>query len=113
HNIDTIINSSQKKANLLIEVPTAYEESCEKVEEVLQKVINEAIKEKLILSDSAYLGINQLDSSSVMYLIKIHCDQAERYTVKRAMLKKIKQAYEKAGIKIPYNQIEVHHGKNI
>lgn len=113
HNINTIINASQKKANLYIEVDTAYEEKNAKVEKVLKGVIKEAIEEKLIFPDSEYLGINELSASSVKYLINVHCDQAERYSIKRKMLEKIKLAYEKNNIKIPYNQIEVHHGGDI
>lgn len=112
-NIDTIINSSQKKANLLLEIDTAYEEECKKVEKVLKSVISESIKEGLIIEDSAYLGINDLSASSVKYLINIHCEQTKRMIVKRAILEKVKIAYEKNNIKIPYNQIEVHHGQDI
>lgn len=112
-NIDTIINASQKKANLYLDICTAYEEETEKVESVLKKVIEKAIKDKLILPDSGYLGINELDASSVKYLINIHCDQTTRYQVRRDMLKRIKLAYEENNIKIPYDQIEVHHGKDI
>jgi len=112
-NIDTIINLSQKKANILLEIDTAYEEKNTKVEKVLMKVLDEAIVEKLILPDSEYLGINELASSSVKYMINIHCDQTKRYSVRREILKRIKIAYEKNNIKIPYNQIEVHHNGDI
>ncbi len=112
-NIDTIINASQKKANVLIEVATGYEEDTVKVEEVLKQVIEEAKSEKLILNDSEYLGINNLGAHSVDYLLKIHCDQNKRYGIRRTMLRRIKLAYEKNNLKIPYNQIEVHHGKDI
>ncbi len=112
-NIDTIINLSQKKANLLLEIETAYEEKTDKVEKVLMTVIDRAIEDKLILPDSSYLGINELGESSIKYLIDIHCDQTERYTVKREILKRIKLAYEKNNLKIPYKQIEVHQGGDI
>lgn len=112
-NIDTIINSSQKKANLFIEIDTAYEEECQKVERILKGVITKAIKEGLILEDSSYLGVNELGASSVKYLINIHCDPTKKYNIKRAILEKVKLAYEKENIKIPYNQIEVHHGQDI
>ncbi len=113
HKIDTIVNASQKKANLYLEIDTAYEEKYSKVEKVLKSVIEDAIKEDLIYSDSSYLGVNELASSSVKYLINIHCNQTERYNVRREMLKRVKLAYEKNNIKIPYNQIEVHHGQDI
>ncbi len=112
-NIDTIINASQKKSHLLLEIPTAYEEKVSKVEKVLKDVINEAIKEKLIFDDSIYAGVNELASHSVQYLINIHCDQNKRYNIKRIILERVKLAYEKNNIKIPYEQIEVHHGQDI
>ncbi len=112
-NIDTIINASQKKANLLLNIPTAYEEKVSKVETVLKEVIDVAIKDKLIYDDSIYSGVNELGSSSVDYLINIHCDQNNKYMIKRAMLERVKLAYEKNNIKIPYDQIEVHHGQDI
>lgn len=112
-NIDTIINASQKKANLYMDIPTAYEEKVEKVEKVLMDVVNQAIEDKVILPDSTYLGVNGLDSSAVNYLINIHCNQDDRYKVKREILKRVKEAYDKNKIKIPYEQIEVHHGKDI
>lgn len=112
-NIDTLINSSQKKANLMLEIPTAYECQTEKVERVLTEVLNKSIKDNLIFADSEYLGITELGNSAVIYLINVHCDQANKYNIKREMLKRIKISYEKNNIKIPYDQIEVHNGKAI
>ena len=112
-NIDTIVNLSQKKANLYLEIDTAYEEKESKVEKVLMGVIDKAIVEKLILPDSEYLGINDLGASSIKYLVKINCDQNKKHQIKRDILEKVKIAYEKNNIKIPYNQIEVHHGQDI
>ncbi len=112
-NIDTIINSSQKKAHIYMNIPTAYEEKQDKVEKVLMEVINQAILDKLILNDSAYLGINSFDASAISYQLDIHCGQDDRSQVKREMFKRVKVAYDKNKIKIPYSQIEVHHGKDI
>ena len=112
-NIDTIINASQKKATLYINIPTAYEEKVEKVEQVLVDVIEQAKKDKVVLPDSAYLGVNGLESSQVNYLIYVVCNQDDRYRVNREILKRVKLAYDQNKIKIPYEQIEVHHGKDI
>lgn len=112
-NIDSLINLSQKKANILIDIDVAYEEKTSKVEKILNKVIEEAIEEKLILPDSTYLGINELSASSVKYLINIHCDQNNRYGIRRDILKRVKESFEKNNIKIPYPQLEVHSGKEI
>ena len=112
-NIDTIINASQKKATLYINIPTAYEESVEKVEKVLTQVIEQAKNDKVVFPDSAYLGVNGLESSKVNYLIYVVCNQDDRYKVNREILKRVKLAYDQNKIKIPYEQLEVHHGKDI
>ncbi len=112
-NMSSVENYSQNDAGVLLEIPTAYEEETKKVEDALQEVIKESIKEKLIFDNSGYLGINSLDSSSINYAIIVYCKSANRWSTKRMMLKKIKEKYEEKNIKIPYNQIEVHNGKEI
>ncbi len=112
-NIDTIINVSQEKSHWYLEIDTAYEEDNLKVAKVLQDVVKKAIEDGLIYKDSAYLGINALSSSSVRYILDIHCNQDDRYKIKRAILERIKVAYDQNNIKIPYNQIEVHNGKKL
>lgn len=110
-NIDKIKNLSQKSSNLLIKVPTAYEEKEEKVRKVLNEAVSEIIKETDADEQSEYLGVDDFASSAVMYLIKIHCPQDKRWTVRRESLNIIKKLYDKNNIKIPYNQIEVHNAK--
>ena len=110
-NIDKIINISQKSSNLYIKVPTAYEEKEEKVRKVLIKAIEEIIKNTDADDKSEYLGIDELGESSISYIIKVHCPNDKRITVKRKSLAIIKEFYDKNGIKIPYNQIEVHNAK--
>lgn len=110
-NIDKIKNLSQKSSNIMIKVPTPYEEKEDKVKKVLNDAIAEIIKTTDADEDSSYLGIDDFDSSSVSYLVKIHCSQDKRWTVRRESLNIIKRYYDKNNIKIPYTQIEVHNAK--
>ena len=112
-NIDTIINASQKKATLYINISTSYDEKVEKVEKVLSEVVEKAISDKVVFADSAYLGVNGFEDSEVKYLIYVVCNQDDRYKVNREILRRVKLAYDKNKIKIPYKKIEVHHGKDI
>jgi len=113
-NIDKIINLSQKKKILMLDIPTAYEEDHVKVEKVLNEVLEKIKKDKDVIADeTVYLGINDFGTSSISYLIKIKCIQGSQYRVKREVYKLIKEAYEKNNIKIPFDQIEVHHGQDI
>lgn len=112
-NINSIVNLSQHRAGLYIKIPTAYEEDVEKIERVLNEVIDESKKIPGVLKDSKYLGIDSMDDSAIVYTILIQCRQDNQWQIKRDVLKLIKLAYEKENIKIPYPQIEVHNGKKI
>ena len=113
-NISEIINLSQEKAAIIINIPIAYEEDPDRVEEVISSILVKIAKDKDVLDDTCtYLGVNELDSSSVNYMIRFLSDHDKQWTTKRNALKIIKQELDKAGIKIPYNQIEVHNGKDI
>lgn len=111
-NIDEIINLSQKTASSLIVIPTAYEEKLEKVEKILNEVVEEIKTWETIDSDkTAYIGITELADSSVNYGIRYYCSPGKVWQYKRDALRLIKSKYDKNNIKIPYNQIEVHNGK--
>ena len=111
-NIDEIINLSQKTASSLIVIPTAYEEKLEKVEKILNEVVEEIKTWETIDSDkTAYIGITELADSSVNYGIRYNCSPGKVWQYKRDALRLIKSKYDKNNIKIPYNQIEVHNGK--
>ncbi len=113
-NVDKIINLSQKKCSIMLTIPTAYECDHKKVEKILNKVLTKLKKETEVSEDDTeYLGIDAFESSSISYLIKIKCSQGSQFKIKRLALKLIKEAYEENDIKIPYDQIEVHNGKDI
>jgi len=110
-NIDKIKNLSQKSSNLFLTIPTAYEEKEEVVKKVLEDSIKKIIKETEADEESTYLGIENFSSSSIDYIIKIHCPNEKRWAVKRKALIIIKNEYDKNNIKIPYTQVEVHNAK--
>ncbi len=112
-NIDAVINISQKPANVVIDIPTAYEEKTPKVEKAITKILNEIKKIEGIKKEPTYLGISSLDDSCVKYSISIICPQDNQWQIKRETLKIIKLIYEKEKIKIPYPQIEVHHEQEV
>lgn len=112
-NIDKIINISKEKSAIFITVPTAYEEKIEKVEKVLEDVLNISKEKYKDIEKVEYLGIESFSSSSIDYAIRITCKRETQWDVKRLILKEIKLAYDSNKIKIPYNQLEVHNGIKI
>lgn len=112
-NIDKIINISQERASLLLNIPTAYEEDTLKVEKVLKDTLNNFEENNSEVIKAEYLGIDALNDSSINYQVLINCRRGKQWELKRKFLKEIKLAYEKNNIKIPYNQLEVHNGSKI
>lgn len=110
-NIDRVINISQEKATIILNIPTAYEEKYEKVEKVLVSTLEKIKELHSEITNAEFLGIEELCSSNITYSIKVTCIRMTQWDIKRVLLKEIKQAYDKNKIKIPYNQLEVHNAK--
>ncbi len=111
-NITEIINLSQKLACFTVNVPTGYDDEIAKVEEVLTNV-SKNIKKVKNITDCQFLGMEEFDSSSVNYAVRVWCKKGTQWDMKRVVLKMIKQAYEENNLTIPYQQIEVHNGKKL
>lgn len=113
-NIDKVINISHERASVVISIPTAYEEKYSKVEKVLNQVMVNAKEKYENIDEVSFLGIDSFGESGVIYSIRFSCKKREtQWDLKRAVLKDIKEAYDKNNIKIPYNQLEVHNGFKI
>ena len=99
--IDRIINLSQKQAVITIEVPTAPECESLKVSKTLISIIEKVKKYSYVDAEgSYYAGIDRLDSKMVVYTFNIKCQQGKQTELKREVLGMIKEAYEKAALKL-------------
>ena len=108
--IAQVINLSKKTSSVDIKVPIAYEGDTDKALKVLDKVKENIDSFDLSTKPTEVLGVDELNSSSVDYLIRAYCKAGNQYDLKRKMLKEVKDVLDKNNIKIPYNQIEVHNG---
>lgn len=111
--ITNVINYSLKSFSFPINIDVAYEENHEKVIKILDKVIEDLVKENKYVKKGSSAGINSLDESSIKYLLNITCNPKEQFLAKRQVLLKVKESFDKNKVKIPYKQIEVHNGKGI
>lgn len=112
HTITEIINYNLAPNTAIVDISVAYEEDLEKVEKTLDN-LNTTLRKKYpkIKKNLVVLGVDELDASSVNYKVALETTTSEYFTVQRILRKEIKQAFDKANIKIPYPQIEVHNGK--
>ncbi len=111
-NITEVINLSQQTACFTLKIPTSYEDKLDLVEKVLANVADD-VKEVKDIHDCQYLGIEEFDSSSINYAVRVWCKRGTQWDMQRLVLKMVKQAYDKNKLTIPYQQIEVHNGKEI
>lgn len=112
HYMDNIINYSLHNSLAIVDVGTDYAHSPKEVEDVLNKLANNLNGTiEYAKGDIKILGINALDNSAVIYRVTVEVNSMKQYEVERFLRKKIKEAFDKANIKIPFPQIEVHNGK--
>ena len=112
HYMDNIINYSENNSLAVVDVSIAYEIKEEKIEKVFNTLITD-LKGKLeyATKDIEVWGINELSDSGVIYRVVVETKPMKHIATERILRKEIKKAFDNAGIKIPYTQIEVHNGK--
>lgn len=111
-NIGEIKNLSYKDTNTFIELPVAYESNEETVVKVIKEVLGKISDWKISTKPGEYLGVNNLNSSSVDHYVVVHSNSEDKFAIKRRALSEFKKAFDKNKIKIPYTQVEVYtHGK--
>lgn len=112
HTITQIINYNLANNLAVVEVSVSYKEDLNKVEKVLAELSKKMKEEyKNIKTNIQILGVEELDSSGIIYKIALETPPAEHFEIQRVLRKEIKLAFDKAKIEIPYQQIEVHNGK--
>ena len=105
-----VINYNLSNPKLYLKIPFSYDEKIEKVEKVLQSILDDIKKEKDVISANL-LGVDNFAASNIDYALEVICEPNTQYTIKRLLLRKIKISFDENKIVIPYNQIDVHIDK--
>ncbi len=114
HTINEIVNYSMKPSLAIVDISVSYESDLNKVEKVLEKTMKKIDETYKDLKGKCELwGVEALSESSVVYRIVVLTKPLENFMVQRQMRKDFKLALDKAGIKIPYQQIEVHNEQGV
>lgn len=108
--ISEIENLSQKSHGIFITIPTPFNMKNEKMIVIFNEICKEISKNKMC-QDAELLGIDNFNTSSIDYLIRIKCSVSDRYALRRESLKIIKNKFDEEKIHIPYQVVEVHNGK--
>ncbi len=109
--ISKISNLTENWARAVLKIGVSYNDDMEKVISVLNRVGEEMWsdpewKEKL-LEKPQCLGVDSFEDSSVVYLMIAKTKAGAQWSTARELRKRIKDAFDKEGIEIPYPYLNI------
>jgi len=110
-DLGNIINRSEKGSVAVTEVGVSYATDLDALEAKMDKMLSE-IQEKhkdIFTGTIKYLGVEELGDSSVVLKFKAPVDEKDIFNGRRVLNKELKCAFDKAGIEIPFPQLDVHN----
>jgi len=112
--ITTVTNMSRGHAQAVVDVGVAYRENVDDVLEVMKAVgaqmRSDAALAPKILDELEIAGVERLDDSAVVLRCRFKVVPLEQWNVRREFLRRIKAAFDAAGIEIPFPHLTLYPG---
>lgn len=112
HNgkIDRLINFSKGHIVAAVDVSVGYEENVDRVINVLEAVCSDVFEshEELFNTCPQVLGVTKLDESAMIIRIISDEDATNKFQAEIILRQKIKEAFDKNGIEIPYHKSVIY-----
>lgn len=90
----------------MINLPMSYGLPLEKAEEIVNAVVKKMEDDDRV-EKIAYLGVQELDGSSIGYRVKYECEPCVRGGVGRAIKRTFLLELDRHGESVPYNKLEI------
>lgn len=109
--IKVVTNRTRGAMRALVEIGIAYEQDIDRAITVIEEV-NKEIKSTndAVVEGPNTLGVTNLGDSGVIIRIVANTKPMEQWAVEREIRKKIKEAFDRENIEIPYSKIVVYQG---
>lgn len=103
----TIVNySSEANRKLVLKFTASYDAPIETVKEALMEVIK---ADKRILGDPApFVNVSAYLDSSIEYMVAVWVKNSEYWDVNWSVIENVKHSFDKHGVEMSYNHINVH-----
>ena len=102
-----VINySTHPQRRLDLTIGIGYDDDMNTAIEVVKSVIK--ANSQIYETPEPYIAITNLGDNSVDVTMRVWCSGDDIWTLKFDLLKSVKEAFDQAGITIPYPQIDVH-----
>lgn len=115
--ISAVTNSTMDFAYSVIDIGIAYKEEVDAAVQVMQKVGEELRADPdwsaKITEDMAVFGVQELADSAVTIRVRFKTTPGDQWALRREYNKRIKSAFDKVGIEIPYPHLTVYPGAGV
>lgn len=115
--ITTVTNRSTEFAFALLEVGVAYKTNIDQAFDVVRKVAQDMRQDPVvgpkIIGDIEVAGVESLADSSINLRSRIRVLPLAQWEVRRAFLKRIKEAFDASGIEIPFPHRTLYSGNSL
>ncbi len=110
--IHVVTNRTRGAMRALVSIGIAYEEDIDRAIKVIERVSKE-IRDtnQFVLEGPTVLGVVALDASSVVIRVVAKTEPMEQWGVERELMKKIKEAFDRENIEIPYSKMVLYKGE--
>jgi small conductance mechanosensitive channel len=114
-SITTLSNLSSEWSAHVFDLGVAYKENTDRVSEVIIEVGNQMRQDeefgKLIIQDIEIFGVNEFADSAVVIKGRIKTKPQRQWIVGREFNRRIKHAFDAAGIEIPFPHRSLYFGE--
>jgi small-conductance mechanosensitive channel len=113
--VTTLSNLTNDWSAYVFDIGVAYKENTDKVIEVMNRVGSEMKQDKILgsfmLEEPEIFGVDKFDNSAVVIKGRIKTKPIRQWQVGREYLRRIKLAFDDAGIEIPFPHQTLYFGE--
>jgi small conductance mechanosensitive channel len=114
-SIDAVMNYSKEFSRTVIDIGVAYREDVDEVIDIIKEVGEEMRNDpeysKNILEPIEVFGLQKFDDSAIVVRARMTTKPLKQWGLKRAFNRRIKKAFDKQGIEIPFPHRTVYMGE--
>lgn len=115
--IDTLSNMSKEWSAIILDIGVAYKEDLDHVSQVMQKVGDEMYNDtkyrSIMLQRLEILGLNEFGDSALIVRARLKTVPGVQWSTAREYRKRLKKAFDKENIEIPFPHRTIYWGEEI
>lgn len=113
--VTTLSNLTQEWSAYVFDIGVAYKEDTDRVTAVLRQVLDAMKKDekfgRLMIDEPEIFGVDKFDDSAVIIKGRIKTRPIRQWDVGREFLRRVKHAFDKEGIEIPFPHQTLYFGE--